>query len=143
MRTDILARKPTGRPVLAVEVRARADVDERWAMELRRNLFAHGTLEEADFFMIVASDRTYLWRTSEPVLGSSSPVATIPTAELLGEAGAPRLSGPALEHLVSSWVVATASNETLDHLPVEVQQFLTTSGLHAALQGTTVAFEVA
>jgi hypothetical protein len=146
LRPDIMVRDDSGASLVFVEVKARRNIDEQWAAELRQNLVAHGVAAIPKFFMIVTSDRVFLWheddgRQGEPRL----PDAQAPLDDLLGgtaettQAGA----GERLELAVLSWLSRMTQLDRPEALSEGGERFLIQSGLFDALRGASVEFEAA
>lgn len=149
MQPDILVRNANGDEVLAVEVKARRGVDSEWAQHLRRNLTAHGGYISPRFFMVITTDKAFLWRDLSDTdrLEVRAPDVTAPTRELLGDhlPAETNLDGRALELVVSAWLNSVAGSDIPPMATPPVEAFLVGSGLHDALHrsGSSIAFEVA
>lgn len=150
MRPDILVNDSVGDTILAVEVKARRDVDLAWARQLRRNLTAHGIYPSSRFFMVVTTDKAFLWHgiDASTVQLDVDPSEVASTGDLLGDrlpANPESLDGRALELIVSAWLNSLAEGIAVSDPAPEVRSFLITSGLQDALStsGASVAFEVA
>lgn len=62
---DTTVMDRTGRPVLAAEARSRFDVSDSWATGTFRNLYAHGSVPDVPYFLLVLPDTFYLWLEPE------------------------------------------------------------------------------
>ncbi|MGH8886530.1 MAG: hypothetical protein ACRDYX_15415 [Egibacteraceae bacterium] len=150
MRSDVTVKDRVGRPVVTVEVKARAEADVTWAAKFHRNLLAHATGTPSDFFLLVTPKETFLWKeASSPTGGERQPDVIVETRELLGEYFDElerihgRVTGTAFEHLVGAWLSAIVSAPSLDELPTGTRSFAKASGLYDATQGGSVHFEAA
>lgn len=150
MRSDVTVKDRVGRPVVTVEVKARAEADVAWAVKFHRNLLAHASAAPGDFFLLVTPKETFLWKeASSPTGAERNPDMVVETRELLGENldkferihG--RVTGAAFEHLVGAWLSAIVSAPSLDELPTRTRSFAESSGLYDATQGGSVHFEAA
>ena len=61
-RADVVVQDRGGKPVLVVEAKSRFDVTRRWAARTFRNLYAHGSVPDAPYFLLALPDAFYLWR---------------------------------------------------------------------------------
>jgi hypothetical protein len=60
-KPDISVYSPDHNLLLVVEIKGTPKSDECWAAKLRRNLFVHGAVPAAPYFLLVVSDHLYLW----------------------------------------------------------------------------------
>lgn len=58
---DIAVYSADGKLLLLVEIKGMATTDATWAAQYRRNLLAHHVIPPSPYFLLVASDRMYLW----------------------------------------------------------------------------------
>ncbi|WP_426176811.1 hypothetical protein [Massilia sp. TWR1-2-2] len=75
LQPDIAVYSPDQKLVLVVEIKGTPKSDDGWAAKLRRNLVAHGAVPAAPYFLLVVTDRIYLWKdvfSDEAVLPSYS-----------------------------------------------------------------------
>lgn len=150
MVSDLTVKDQAGRPVVAVEVKARPGVNSTWAAQYHRNLLAHTGSAPSDFFLLVTPEHAFLWReVSVSSLTERQPDVVFETRELLGErlreleGTHGRIAGAALAHVVAAWLSAIVSASSLDQLPKETRSFAQVSGLYNAAQGGSVQFEAA
>ena len=78
---DFIVTGVDGRPIVLGEIRRETDVDERWANEYRQNLSAMGPVHQAEYFMLVCPDRTFLWNDAWNL--ERKPICEISTASYL------------------------------------------------------------
>ena len=74
-KPDITVYSPDHDLLLVVEIKGTPKSDDLWAAKLRRNLVVHGAVPAAPYFLLVVSDRLYLWQdetSSEAVLPTYS-----------------------------------------------------------------------
>ncbi|MFC0134923.1 hypothetical protein [Massilia eurypsychrophila] len=62
LQPDIAIYSPDQKLVLVVEIKGTPKSDDAWAATLRRNLVAHGAVPAPAYFLLVVSDRIYLWK---------------------------------------------------------------------------------
>jgi hypothetical protein len=148
-QADLIAYNAQGRPVLVVEAKNKVGTSRNWAMQMRRNMLAHGQLPETTFFMLALPDRFYLWKEApSPLGGDIEPTYEIdptpllqPYYERLGVSPG-ELSGESFELLVTSLLAevlqARQNGAKLDRQ----SNWLTNSGLAEAITGGRVETEV-
>lgn len=148
-RFDFLVQDSAFRLSAIVEVKARRGTDADWAAQLRRNILAHGNVPDAEFFLIVTTDRVYLWKGvgTEPRL---APPTHVLDAEPLfrpylerAQIDLSRLSPEAFELLVASWLNDVIHAEQIGGGALGGQSVLMETGLLPALRGGQVASQVA
>lgn len=60
---DVAIQDREGKPVLIVEAKGRLDVAGRkWAARTFRNLYAHGSVPDAPYFLLALPEAFYLWK---------------------------------------------------------------------------------
>src|SRR5574341_2017811 len=137
------------RLVLAVEVKSKLNASTEWAARWRRNMLAHGILPVARYFLMTFPDRFYLWKHADldHTLDVSEPTYVIDARPIvkpyLDRSGisANQISEQSLELIVASWL-----NQIIHQTPDELrgsQDWLLDSGLHAAIAGGRLEYEVA
>ena len=60
-RPDVQVVDREGRTVLVAEAKSRFDTTGSWAAGTFRNLYAHGSLPDAPYFLLALPDTFYLW----------------------------------------------------------------------------------
>jgi hypothetical protein len=150
VRPDIAVSNSAGHPILTVEVKARRGRDTDWAMQLWRNLRAHGLEPISKYFLLVTPDQTFLWRENPNDLAAlHNPDVIVPTGDILGNLfgdldATPRsVDEAALEHLVASWLARIVHAPSVEDLPPESRRFAEETGLYEALRGGDVKLQVA
>lgn len=132
---DILIFSPDRQLEAVVEVKNRRNAGEKWAIQFRRNLLAHGLIPPVEYFLLVFPDTVYLWRGRE----AERPVTAIPTSDALGRffdvLPTDSSSESSLELVVSSWLqTLTAASMTEDEI-AEVAKWLVDAGLYERIRG--------
>lgn len=104
---DIAVYSREGKLLLIAEVKGATTTDADWAAHYRRNLFAHGLIPVAPYFLLIAPDKTYLWSHPTPELRPVAPTAEGNTKKLLARF-LPKLrseiSTTGLEMAAQSWL---------------------------------------
>ena len=109
-RADLALYDKNGRLTAVAEVMNRLGTSPTWAARTRRNLLAHGSYQESDFFLLATPERLYVWKDA-----GTTPVERLPTydadsrhlfAPYFRNAGIDphEVSGQAFELLVASWL---------------------------------------
>lgn len=143
---DIAIYNRDNQLVVVVEVKTKLNASPEWASQLRRNIFAHGILPKAPYFLMVFPDRFYLWTDSAEHLDKSEPTYTIDARPILQsyfeQAGvsANQITGQSLELIVASWLGKVIHLEQLPELD-ESHRWLIESGLYAAIAGGHFEYE--
>ena len=140
---DIVVYGREGQPQVLVEAKTRKGTSKQWVAKLRRNMYAHGNLVAAPYFLLALPDRFYLWRNIPNPASTMPPDFTIdalPVLEPFFERAGISIddaSEHSLELALSSWL------ETLTKAPADNQQeksseWLAESGLAQAILGGRV-----
>jgi hypothetical protein len=145
-RVDLLISDRVGEPVAAVELKNRRDLRRDIAVQLRRNLAAHGALGNAAYFLLLSQDTGYLWKDA----GAHDWLAP-PSWEFPMQAAVARYAGPArspdrlreseFAALVFRWLQALT--QSIDGAREEPERSLEEAGLLEAMRGGAVADQVA
>jgi hypothetical protein len=132
---DILAFDKNGQLALVVEVKNKRGTSSDWAAEMRRNLFAHGLLPNAPYFLLALPDTFYLWKNTDntsdavaPYFGSSDMTSN-------------DLTGTSFDLIVTSWLNQVIRAQNTQELVNENQDWLISSGLYNQLAGGHLALE--
>lgn len=146
---DLSVNNRDGQLTLVVEVKRKVNVPPDWAVQLRRNILAHGIFPKAPYFLMVFPDKFYLWSNDEAYQDQSEPTYTIDALPILQpyfeRAGvtAEQISGESLEIIVTSWLGELIYSNQLPENIDASQQWLIDSGLYAALVGGSFEHEAA
>jgi hypothetical protein len=147
INADLTVYNRDDQPTLLVEVTKKLGASREWAAQLRRNLYAHGTLPRAKFFLLAMPDRFYLWKQNGADLELKEPVYAIDSRPILNpyfeRAGvtANKIDGQSLELIIGSWlaeiIYADKRPEDFD----DSQKWLIESGLYEAVAGGRFEYE--
>lgn len=146
---DILAFDKNGQLALIAEVKSKRGTSDEWAAKMRRNMYAHGLLPNAPFFLLALPDKFYLWknadRTSE-VLEPTQKVDPRPFLQPYYEKSgisADDLTGKSFEHIVTSWLNQVLRAKNPQDLSNGNQEWVIKSGLFDKLAGGRLELEAA
>lgn len=146
---DILAFDRFGQIALIAEVKNKRGTSAEWAAKMRRNMFAHGLLPNAPFFLLALPDNFYLWNNAEGNLEIVEPSQKVdpqpflhPYYESFG-ISPDNLTGRSFEIIVSSWLNQVLRAKSPQDLFGENQDWLVNSGLFDKLAGGRLELEVA
>ena len=144
---DLTVYDRNGQPTLLVEVKKKLGASREWAAQLRRNLYAHGTLPKAKFFLLAMPDRFYLWKQNGADLELKEPTFAVDSQPILNpyceRAGvtADVIDGQSLELIIGSWLAEIMyANRRPDDLG-DSERWLVESGLYEAVAGGRFEYE--
>lgn len=141
---DLIAYKPDGKVVLLAETKSRRGTSASWAAKLRRNLLAHGTLPDAQFFLIATPERIYGWRQENLPPGEVPPQFFLDTETVLKPYFAKLRKSPddispsAFELLILSWLTDIAMSSEDQIGPDPSLAPLVDSGLLSSLHAAEI-----
>jgi hypothetical protein len=107
---DILAFDKNGQLALIAEVKNKRGTSTTWAARMRRNMFAHGLLPNAPYFLLALPDAFYLWEQNGGASEAAEPTQKINPHQLLEpyyeKAGISpaNLTGASFELIVTLWL---------------------------------------
>ena len=109
---DLVLYGRDGRLAVIVDIRNKRGTSAEWAARLRENLVAYDAVPAADFFLVATPDRMYLWKGGRnPLEPAFLPPAYVVDARKTlapyferAELDPEKISGPAFEMLVVSWL---------------------------------------
>ena len=136
-----------GRLTAVAEVKNKYGTCKEWAAKTRRNMLAHGSSCNADYFLIVTPDRLYLWKDAgidpDPIPPAFEADTQSEFAPYFERAGLdPRhVSGHAFELLVSAWLGDVIRSEGAAEKFAGDRSWLAASGFHTAVKDGRVKFE--
>ena len=144
---DIALYDRGGRLTAVAVITNRYGTSREWAAQTRRNILAHGSSCNVDYFLLVTLDRLYLWKDA-----GTDPVRIPPTFEAVThsefapyfkKAGLdPRhVSGHAFELLVSAWLGDVIRPEGTPEKFGGDRSWLAKSGFHTAIKDGRIEFE--
>lgn len=146
---DILAFDRNGQLALIAEVKSKRGTSVNWAAKMRRNMFAHGLLPDAPYFLLALPDAFYLWENNgrgAEVIEPSQRVNPDPFLQpYYDESGiAPTdLTGRSFELIVASWLNQVVRAKSPHELENGSQDWLVNSGLFERLVGGHLELETA
>lgn len=148
-RADLIVYDRQGRLALIVEAKYKFGTTREWAAHLRRNMYAHGLLPSAPFFLLALPDHFYLWKNEPDLLEPVEPTFDIdprpflePYYRSLGIAPED-LTGQSFELIITSWLSQILSARFPEEQSKDGQEWLIQTGLHETLQGGSIHFELA
>jgi hypothetical protein len=131
---------------LLVEVKNKRSASKIWAAKMRRNMYAHGLLPEAPFFLLALPDKFYLWKNiglstdliepdyeinPEPFIKPYYPKAYTPNYDISSEG---------FELIVSAWLHQILTVPSVDLLPPNMD-WLVSSGVFDAIHHGQIKLE--
>ena len=142
---DLVVTDSAGRPVAAVELKNRQDLNRDVAVQLRRNLAAHDALGNAPYFLLLSEDTGFVWKNAPANEILALPAAEFPMRSVVGRySSGPsrprRLRDTEFSALVFRWLqsLTRSTNGIAD--PAEMT--LKEAGLLDAMRGGSVADQV-
>lgn len=140
-RADILVRSRDGEPIAVVEVKNRQDLNREVAIQLRRNMIAHGLLPHIPYFLLLSQDSGFLWKGKrrerlDAELTCEFSMSEIVTRYLPELGSKERLREAQLELLVLQWLsdLAQRPQEAIE----EPERSLELSGFLNSIRGSAV-----
>ena len=149
VRADLALYDPGGRLVALAEVKNKRGTSSDWAAKTRRNILALGEFGDAEFLLMVARDRIYLWKDA-----GTDPVEVPPDYEVDAEATfAPyfertgidprNVGGYAFELIVAAWLGDVMWPALSTEADGDDRDWLARSGFRAAVKGGRIEYEAA
>ena len=132
---DILAFDRTGQLALIAEVKNKHGTSSDWAAKMRRNMFAHGLMPDAPFFLLALPDTFYLWKNTGKALEVIEPTQEVDPQPFLqpyydtSGISSDNLTGRSFELIVTSWLNQVLRAKNPRDLPNGNQDWLVSSGL--------------
>lgn len=136
---------------LLVEIKNKRGASKMWAAKMRRNMYAHGLLPAARFFLLALPDKFYLWKdiglstdliepnyeiNPEPFLKPYYPKTY--TSKL--ESSHYYISSEGFELIVSAWLHQILTVQSVDFIP-PTMDWLVSSGLFDAIHHGEIKLE--
>lgn len=145
-RADLLVYDRNGRLTATAEVKNKRATSRLWAAQFLRNMLAHGSLQPADYFLLVTPDRVYLWKDV-----GTEPMPVEPDYEVdaesifkpyLSKAGihANDISGRAFELVVVAWLSDLTRSGGVPKEAPDEQAWQVESGLLGALRDGLIEY---
>lgn len=147
MRTiaDLIVYSADDQARLIVEVKNRKGVTDEWAVQMHRNLIAHGLVPPTIYFLLALPDHFYLWKPSN-LTESNRADYKVASQEILQQfANQPNLdalSEVGLELLVNSWLSRVISSP-IDRKSSPELNWIFDSGLYDSINGGSIRVETA
>ena len=145
---DIQVFDRNGQLALITEAKNKRNTTSEWATKMRRNMYAHGLLPAAPYFLLALPDRFYLWKDAgahpeliEPTSEVDPHPFLLPYYERLGISPV-NLPGQTFELVVSSWLEGLLRISDR-HAPRADYDWLIRSGLLPRLVGGHLQIEEA
>lgn len=148
MFADIAIFDRSGQIAAVAEIKRQLGTSRDWAVQLRRNLLAHGIRRVGDYFLLITPDRLYLWKDA-----GMNPEKVPPTHEADMQPEFARyfegagidpddISGAAFELLIGAWFgqLTLLKDEAKDL--AESRSWLAESGLLSAVKDGRIEYEV-
>ncbi|HEY9597406.1 MAG TPA: hypothetical protein V6D33_07020 [Cyanophyceae cyanobacterium] len=145
---DIAVYGKDERLQLLVETKSKRSTSQDWAAKMRRNMYAHGLLPEAQFFLLALPDKFYLWKNiglSTEIVNSSYEISSESFLQpYYTKAGVSlsEITGRSFELIVSAWLREVMGLQSADSLPQDYRDWFVSSGLFDAIQGGRLESEV-
>lgn len=146
---DILAFDRYGQLALIAEIKNKRGTSSEWAAKMRRNMFAHGLLPNAPFFLLALPDNFYLWKNTGINLNVVEPTQKVdphpflqPYYESFG-ISPDNLTGRSFEFIVTSWLNQVLRAKSPKDFFGGNQDWLVSSGLFDKLAGGRLEVEAA
>ncbi len=141
---DIVIRNSEGNTVAVVELKNRENLTKDVAMDLRRNLIAHGLVPIAPYFLILSQDSGFLWKDVGLAALDAPPTQEFSMRPVLQRYlpqmdSKNRLGESTLELLVLQWLNEIAVNG--QQRPEEPERLLASSGFLDSLRDATILVE--
>lgn len=141
---DIVVRNADGNTIAVVEVKNRENLSRDVAIDLRRNLIAHGLVPAAQYFLLLSQDSGFLWKDMGLATLDAPPTQEFSMQPVLQRylpqmEPKNRLGESILELLVLQWLneIAIDGREP----PEEPERLLATSGFLDSLRDATILVE--
>lgn len=138
---DIFAFDKNGQLALIAEVKNKRGTSSDWAAKMRRNMYAHGYLPEAPYFLLALPDKFYLWKNAGSAVEALEPTQQFDPKALLQQyydkfgISTNGMAGTSFEMIVVLWLnrILDARNpeELYDgehELPIDSELFNTLQG---------------
>jgi hypothetical protein len=146
---DILVFDRNGQLALIADVKSKLGTSSDWAAKMRRNMYAHGLLPQAPFFLLALPDRFYLWKNADKTLEILEPTYQVdptpflqPYFEKTG-LSPDNITGRSFELIIASWLNQVLRVQSPQDLQDRNQEWLVSSGLFERLTGGHIELETA
>jgi len=136
---EVLDRE--GGPALLVEVKSKLGTSREWAISMRRNLAAHGSLPPSKLFLVATPDQFYLWHGKTASVERAAPDLTFDPSSVLepyyeqARLRPGELAETSFELIVGSWLSELIHGHGKARLPDEVASSVVGKELIQAIRG--------
>ena len=147
-RADIIVNNRDNEPILMVEVKTKLHTSPDWVAQYRRNIFSHGDLPSARFFLFAFPDRFYLWTHNSDPHAGYDPDSAIDARPILGpyferaDVLPEKIRGESFELLIWWWLADVVHDDWNPANPNVSRAWLMESGLAEAIRNGRVLHEV-
>ena len=130
MLADVVIYDKNGQLAAVIEAKNIKGKPRKWAIEMRRNLYAHGLWPKTPYFLLVLPDRLYIWRNAENTPEIIEPDYDIDITELFkpyydrSGISPENISHYSFELFLVSWLNGVILSDT-----TQTPKWLTDSGL--------------
>jgi hypothetical protein len=145
---DFVAYDRRGDVILLAEAKGRSGTSEEWAVQLRRNILAHGALPRAPYFLVAALDRLYFWKqdgtegTDRPDFSVDAPNILAPYLEKLGRSIS-EVRSQSFEFLILWWLTDLAGSSPYQLTQETSMRWLADSGFLDSIKGAHIEHQSA
>ena len=147
-RWDLAVYNQHDKLMLAVEVKTRLNTSTHWVIKFYHNIFSNTTPTTIPYFLMTFPDTFYLWvhdgkprDTDGPTLEINPQLLLQPYFEQSGVTPE-QISGASFELIIAAWLNAVMQSREQDKASKPTDQWLYDTGLHSALAGGTIEYEV-
>ncbi len=147
-RWDFAVYNQHNKLMLAVEVKTRLNTSTHWAIQFYRNIFSNTTPTNIPYFLMTFPDKFYLWvhdgtpnDTDGPTLEINPQLLLQPYFEQSGVTPE-QISSASFELIIAAWLNSVIQSLEQDNAHNPTNQYLYDTGLHNALAGGTIDYEV-
>jgi hypothetical protein len=137
--SDFVVQSSDHQTQLVIEVKKKVPASSEWAVRMRRNLYAHGLVPPAKFFLLALPERFYLWKNADAA-DSGPPHYEVDAEEVLKpyahrlHTPLPQLSRISFELLVQSWLEDLINGKLDGGALDRSHRWLRESGLYDAIK---------
>jgi hypothetical protein len=147
-RWDFAVYDGDNKLVLVVEVKARLKTSTNWAINLYRNILSNTTPTTTPYFLMTFPDKFYLWVNDDTQINTDQPTVEVDAQPILqpyfDQSGIipSQISGASFELVIAAWLNSVIQSSEQEKSNKSPEQWLYDTGLHRALVGGTIEYEV-
>jgi hypothetical protein len=144
---DILAFDRFGQAALIAEIKNKRSTSTEWAVKMRRNMYAHGLLPNAPFFLLALPDIFYLWENTSKNLEIVEPTQKVNPRPFLQpyyenfDILPDEITERSFEFIIKSWLSQVIKAKSPQDFYDGNQDWLISSGLFDKLAGGRLEVE--